>query len=674
MSIQRFKVALNNAVFPLVSTKAQRAVFVPGLDAAPRTPRIFMGADASADYNMSQIIYAENVVPVAEGVRSVGYSQLIPPSANTDFDAIFPLRDADENVVLFSPARGKNYIHNTGTNLWTASPTIPTIFGVALDAGSDPAASRVTYAYVDGKTFVCYSRLKSADSIAAPANLAGVGSTTGGTLAAGTYTYRVTAITEQGESVASTAAVVVTTGTTSKVTLTWDAVTSATGYRVFSKLGAGAESLLAETTATTYEALNNTSIGADVPPTTGTALVDMSVLFWNSATESLEPASSLLSNLPFPLGEIDGISSSSGYLLVWSGLTIAWAPFNGTTFDFQIYANGAFTGAGYQIPEDIQGPITAILGMAGGFIAFTKRNAIAANYHSQSIASPWVFREVPDAGGLESYEQATVEGSLARLHAYTSSGVQAMSLNSAEIVHPQVADFITGKQIERYDFTTHTLVRGSTTVNLYVKVTSIGNRYLVVSYGYYPGTYSYALVWDFALQRWGKLRIVHRDCFNYTYQAAANPITYAMMLDVTYADTAPATYADMVDSGEGITPAQNAMAFLKSTGEVVVATWSERPDAEDAAVVIIGRVQLSRSRNIQLNRIEVEGLTSGNVFIQASANGRNIDRVEETVEVERTANFLAAGCMIDCKNFNTVIEGTFDLSTVVLEAIPTGQI
>lgn len=31
MAIQRFKVALNNARFPLVSTKAQRAAFVQGL-------------------------------------------------------------------------------------------------------------------------------------------------------------------------------------------------------------------------------------------------------------------------------------------------------------------------------------------------------------------------------------------------------------------------------------------------------------------------------------------------------------------------------------------------------------------------------------------------------------------------------------------------------------------
>ena len=39
MAIQRFKVALNNALLPLVSTKAQRAAFVPGLAAAREVDR-----------------------------------------------------------------------------------------------------------------------------------------------------------------------------------------------------------------------------------------------------------------------------------------------------------------------------------------------------------------------------------------------------------------------------------------------------------------------------------------------------------------------------------------------------------------------------------------------------------------------------------------------------------
>ena len=567
MSIQRFKVALNNAVFPLVSTKAQRAAFVPGLDAAPRTPRIFMGADTSADYNMPQIIYAENVVPVAQGIKSVSYTELIPAAtpATVQFDTVFPLRDSQENVVLYSPARNNNFVHNVTTNTWNSLGDVAAIHGKTLAAGFDPTQSRVTYAYVDGRTFVCYPRLRATDNS------------------------------------------------------------------------------------------------------------DMSIMSWDSATSTLQPAGALITNLPFPAGEIDGISSSSGFLIVWTGLTIAWAPFSGSAFNFQIYANGAFTGAGFQIPEDIQGPVTAIIPVSGGFVAFTLRNAIGAIYHAQSIASPWVFREIPDCGGLTSYEQATVEGSLSRIYAYTSAGMQSISINSAETMHPEVGDFITSKQVERYDFTTHTLVAGGVSTDLSVKVTAIGNRYIVVSYGYFPGTYSYALVYDIPLRRWGKLRIVHRDCFSYIYQGSPAQLTYSMLLDVSYADTRPSTYAQMVDTSSGITAAQNAMAFVTPQGQVRVATWAGVTNGADAAVAIIGRVQLSRNSNIQLNRVEVEGLKNGSVYIQASTNGRTIDRVEPTVVIDQAGDFQLAGCMVDCKNFNVAIEGSFDLSTVILEAMTTGR-
>lgn len=58
-------------------------------------------------------------------------------------------------------------------------------------------------------------------------------STTGGTFAAGTYFYVVTAIFPQGESTKSNELSVVTTGTTSSNTVNWGAVAGATGYRVY---------------------------------------------------------------------------------------------------------------------------------------------------------------------------------------------------------------------------------------------------------------------------------------------------------------------------------------------------------------------------------------------------------------------------------------------------------
>jgi hypothetical protein len=568
MAVQRFKVALNAARFPLVSTKGQRAVFIPGLDAPARVQKTFMGDPESVDYNMAQVVYGENFMPVTEGLRSVGYSQLIAPSVNSDFNQIFPLRDADENVVLYSPSAGKNYTYDDAVGAWSyelwATIWSPTV----VDPTLNPAVSPVTYAYVDGKTFVCYSRLKS----------------------------------------------------------------------------------------------------NDVTP------MDMSILAWNPATKSLDPAGALIANLPFAVGEIDGISSSNGYLIVWSGLAVAWAPFNGTAFDFTIYANGAFTGAGVQVPEDVKGPITACIAVPGGVIIFTSRNAVAASYMAQNLAAPWVFRAIPGAGGLSTYEQATVEGSLGYVIAYTTAGIQKISLNSAENDHSEVSDFIAGRQIERYNFATQTLSQAGMSLDLFTKITAVANRYIVISYGTFPGVFSYALVYDQTLKRWGKLRLVHKDCFYYNYGQITAPITYSMMGDISYSATAPLTYEQTQTASSDLVAAQHGMAFLLNTGEIKIAVWSdEARTAEDEAVVVIGRVQLTRTGNIQFNRAEVENMESGRVYVQPSYDGATLEPAIQLTEVLSAGNFRVFGDMIDCKNFNVVVEGTFNLSTMILEGVRSGS-
>lgn len=568
MATQRFRLPLNNAVFPFVSTKAPRAVFIPGLDIAPRTARGFTGGPESADYDVAQIIYGENFMPVGKGVKSVGYRQLIAPTVNEDFDSIFALRDEDENTVLYSPAAGKNYIYDTGAGAWSSDP-IESVYGLTFHASSDPAESRVTYAYVDGYTFVCFSRLKS---------------------------------------------------------------------------------------------------NAGTP-------VDMSLMYWDAATQSLAAPGALLANLPFAAGTIDGISSAAGYLIIWSGLTIAWAPFNGTAFNYISYANGNYTGAGNQIPEDVKGNIRAIISVSGGFIAFTDKNAVGASYVASNLLAPWIFREVPNAGGLESYEQATVEGNLGNLVAYTTAGMQRISINNAENEFTDVSDFIADRQIERYRFDLQELYQAAVSLDFYVKVSDVGNRYIVVSYGTFPGIYSYALVYDLAVQRWGKLRIVHRDCFYYNYGVETADLTYSMLGDVSYDNPLLTTYDSTTAQSNAFTSAPHSLAFLKQNGQILLANWSDQTrDTEDQAVIVLGRIQLSRSRNTQLNRVELEGLKSGTAYIVPSYNGRTLQTAEELTLVESADDYKLMGTMTDCKNFNLIVQGTFDLSSVLLESMPTGAI
>lgn len=78
------------------------------------------------------------------------------------------------------------------------------------------------------------------ERLAAPVQSALATATTGGTITAGTYRYVVTAINASGETIASNEQTIVTTGSTSTVTVTWSAVTGATGYKLYKTAAGGA--------------------------------------------------------------------------------------------------------------------------------------------------------------------------------------------------------------------------------------------------------------------------------------------------------------------------------------------------------------------------------------------------------------------------------------------------
>jgi hypothetical protein len=80
--------------------------------------------------------------------------------------------------------------------------------------------------------------------------LATVPHTTGGTIAAGTRWYGVTALLNGVETLVCTAVSAVTTGSTGSVTVNWTAYTGATGYNVYEGASAGAlTTLIGSTTS-----------------------------------------------------------------------------------------------------------------------------------------------------------------------------------------------------------------------------------------------------------------------------------------------------------------------------------------------------------------------------------------------------------------------------------------
>jgi hypothetical protein len=590
MATQRFKLPLNAATFPLISSDAARSVLVASSDVSgPRNGRAFSGSEDATDYNIPSVLYGENILPVHGGYKSISYRQVIPAAAPaaTDFDQIISLRDSEERVVLYSPGKGKNYTYDKTSLVWTSSPIYTGGWTVAPLSYDTLATATVSRAYVDGKTFVCYSNIRIVNG------------------------------TEERDG----------------SLFFWD-------------------------TSTTVPALvlQNPQLAA-------------------GGTE-------LIVGLPEEVkGKISCISSSNGYLLVASELTIYWGLFTGTQFNFAVTQDGEITGSGFKIPEDIKGPITAITPVAGGFIIWTNKNAIAASYSSSNFDNPFIFREIANCGGVEDSEKIAVDQAASappqRIVAYTTGGLQFVTLNSAETTYPNVTDFLCGKKMERWDADKHIPVESVTTLEFFTKLTFVGNRYLIISYGSYPGRYSYALLLDTALNRWGKFRLPHVDCFPFLYNNEQYPLTYGMLMDVTYAELGELQYDDLYVQASGVTYPRQAVAFLLDTGEVKLAVMDateQDPSDTSTAVLALGRLQLSRSSVLTLMNAELDGMTSGKAYLVPSYDGRNFADAVEGVAVESLKDYRKFGWeLVTGKNMNLVIEGQFDLSAIIVEGMADGK-
>lgn len=102
--------------------------------------------------------------------------------------------------------------------------------------------------------------------VPAPANLTVTGSTTGGTLAAGTYDWVVTSTNSNGESTQSSIVTAILTSGTSSAALTWSVAYGAQGYNVYRVQGATTK-LVGTTTSTSFTDTGQAGTTATLPVT-----------------------------------------------------------------------------------------------------------------------------------------------------------------------------------------------------------------------------------------------------------------------------------------------------------------------------------------------------------------------------------------------------------------------
>lgn len=377
--------------------------------------------------------------------------------------------------------------------------------------------------------------------------------------------------------------------------------------------------------------------------------------------------------------DIRGIGSSSNYLIAFTDLEVHWS----SLVDPLDFTPSLSTGAGFAIPQDVKARITAVLGISGGFIIYTAKNAIAAVYTNNTRA-PFTFKEIANAGGIQTYEQVTSEQTSGAQYAWTTGGLQKITVQSAEPVSAEVNDFIAGKMWDEFDTATKEMVTYySAGYEFPVKLSFISSRFLVVSYSTSNDSelYQWALVFDTVLKRWGKLKIEHADCFSYPYPNVVGPVTYEDLANTTYDDLAVTSYADFDTGVVSDPPSKLTIAFLKTNGEVQLLRMDYDKDAAQSGVVIFGKFQMTRAKMMQMQQVDLEGIYANGadlshlmtVTLTGSLKGYAQDFAHPMKLLWTKGKWSRYAKMATAMNENVIVEGTFALSSYLIEATENGD-
>lgn len=351
-----------------------------------------------------------------------------------------------------------------------------------------------------------------------------------------------------------------------------------------------------------------------------------------------------------------GVTSANNYLVVYSRDTIFWSH----VLDNTNLLPSLETTAGSEIPLALRGQITCCLPTQEGFNIYTTANMVAARY-SNNVRFPFTFAEIAGSGGVTHPRHVTSDSNSDLQFAWTTQGLQSINNKEAKPAFAEVTDFLSGHLLEDYIGPTgkisntniSTLWSGETQslpdwqlgennlrqFNIEGELTKrlciVANRWVVISYGLRE--LSWALVYDQALKRWGKLRIPHVDCFE-------------------------------LGTASGQTVQQEVnhqLAFLQADGTVQVVDLETRGIANDA-VLIFGRLQHSRGKVVTLHSFEVENGRPAqmNLAILTSLDGKNwLPDIQATAQIQ-TVNLTKWLVRATGINHCFKLTGSFDIVTL----------
>jgi len=325
-----------------------------------------------------------------------------------------------------------------------------------------------------------------------------------------------------------------------------------------------------------------------------------------------------------------GVTSLSGYLLVWTADTIAWS----ATGDPTDFVPSLSTGAGGGSVEGAAGALLVCAAANVGILGYTTGNVLSANYTGNS-QYPFIFRALPSSGGLKNVKHADYDSLSGQQYAYTTSGMQLCDVQRAQTVMPDVTDFISGSEFEDCTSATAVLVKEKLSSAMVKSIKMVANRYLIISYG--KTALTHALMYDTQLKRWGKFKIAH------------------------------VSVVDLILGEETVDVAKNSIGFVKADGSIQVVDWDSSVEATDA-IALLGKYQFMRARLLQIDSVEFENIEAGDTFTVkdlVSLDGKNTTTTTLTVAAS-TNLYRKYNCRLVGVNHTLALSNSFRLNTLLL--------
>ena len=377
-------------------------------------------------------------------------------------------------------------------------------------------------------------------------------------------------------------------------------------------------------------------------------------------------------SVPYPpVAEILGCFSSVNYLCLYSVNTIYWCDTLGNPLDF---VPSLITGAGSAIPNDLAGAIVTVVPLINGYIVYTTENIILASF-SNNTQFPWIFVNAGNGSGISSSTQVSTEPNLAFHVALTFAGLLKISAAGCEQLVPEVTDFIASQVIEAYDHVNNIVVSTDLTDNVQTALSIIGARYIVLSYAV-TGTNGFtdALIYDLALNRWGKLHVNHASIFEFNTSITSNPATYDNYPNAY--NTYPQQYNSTPTSISSPPSVGSNFGVFCTDGSIDLVTVNY-DSTTDAAVLLLGKFQLVRGYTFTLQGIEVETINPVSNFTLTdypSIDGKTLLSARPLNQLGvNTSGLSVYGSRIAAKNHILALKGSFDLTFLEITAVMGGR-